>query len=57
MSESIHVKMPHCWKSRAMAHLISSIICFPNVVTKLKMLSAAYDLRANFQLLKNKKIF
>ena len=23
-SESTHVKMPHCWKSRVMAH-----ICFP----------------------------
>ena len=21
-SESIHIKMPHCWKSRVMAHLV-----------------------------------
>ena len=25
LSESTHVKMPHCWKSRALAHIIGRI--------------------------------
>ena len=25
-SESIHVKMPHCWKSHALAHFIYNIV-------------------------------
>ena len=25
-SESTHVKMPHCWKSHATAHLVSGIL-------------------------------
>ena len=25
-SESTHVKMPHCWESRVMAHLLSDLI-------------------------------
>ena len=27
LSESIHVKMPHCWKSHVMAHWYLSHIC------------------------------
>ena len=33
-SESTHVKIPHCWKSHALAHLIS-IKCFSGDVTIL----------------------
>ena len=35
-SESTHVKIPHCWKSNALAH-ISSLICFlvEQIVLKL----------------------
>ena len=30
-SESTHVKMPHCWKSHALAHIASS---FPSSVVR-----------------------
>ena len=33
-SESTHVKIPHCWKSHALAHLIS-IKCFSDDFTIL----------------------
>ena len=32
-SESIHVKMPHCWISRVMAH-----VCLTNAVTNVCVL-------------------
>ena len=39
-SESTHVKMPHCWKSHALAYIIQGLastlfssICFENITT------------------------
>ena len=31
-SESIYVKMPHCWKSRVMAHFCLFIVCNYSIV-------------------------
>ena len=35
-SESIHVKMPHCWKSHAMAHFSFSFQFFDSPVLYLE---------------------
>ena len=31
LSESIHVKMPHCWKSHVVAHIITGRLRFVNI--------------------------
>ena len=33
-SESTHVKMPHCWKSHALAHIVITITLAQLLVTK-----------------------
>ena len=37
LSESTHVKMPHCWKSHALAHFIVHIVVSDYNVDKLKI--------------------
>ena len=47
-SESTDVKMPHCWKSHALAHFICSMNCF----IEFLCLNWSYALSINLTLFK-----
>ena len=43
LSESAHVKMPHCWKSHALAHYLSSVFPCDDTLQLLGSLHAFYN--------------
>ena len=53
-SESIHVKMPHCWKSHAMAHLILRVYVYDINTMIMKnafnLTKATYTFKTSFSL-------
>ena len=44
-SESTHVKMPHCWKSHAMAHIWYLLVSIPGFLSSLFNLQTTPHIR------------